>query len=311
MKSDITNLLHEVNNVGKDVAQLLDSQKAMSNLTVAQQKNLNVDWISSLSFKIDHEQLLEAWVPDTAAWIFFHDLYRDWHQSPHSRFLCVQGNAGCGKSMLASRVIESITKEIAQYRGQSLAYVYCKARSLPSYTTQSPPFTCTFHLPTLPHALTCHHLKLSLSHTPHLHLLWVKHQPFPLLLPSPKLASHHRQPPPKLASILPLALLLLKLNTPHLHPLLRRTSLLPLAITINTRHHQPVREIPRALHRVPNSISGAPRRQRGPCGRREEPVDSADGDVREGGERGSEEAEGWEVPECGEEGEGCCEDPLG
>jgi hypothetical protein len=142
MKSDITNLSHEVNNVGKDVAQLLDSQKAMSNLTVAQQleesqRRLDIErqstilWITSLSFKIDHEQLLEAWVPDTAAWIFFHDLYRDWHQSPHSRFLCVQGNAGCGKSMLASRVIESITTEIAQYRGQSLAYVYCKSRSLP------------------------------------------------------------------------------------------------------------------------------------------------------------------------------------
>jgi hypothetical protein len=140
MKSDIAYLSDEVKIVGKGVARLLDSQKTISELTVAQQleksqrrldaeRQNTISWITSLSFKMDHEQLLEAWVPDTASWLFSHDLYQAWHQSPNSSLLCIQGNAGCGKSMIASRVIESITADIGQHRAQSLAYVYCKSRS--------------------------------------------------------------------------------------------------------------------------------------------------------------------------------------
>ncbi|KAL9616879.1 MAG: hypothetical protein Q9160_008301 [Pyrenula sp. 1 TL-2023] len=52
--------------------------------------------------------------PDTCQWFLEHDKYRKWRQNPKSDILWVSGDPGCGKSVLASFIVDELGGQVSQ-----------------------------------------------------------------------------------------------------------------------------------------------------------------------------------------------------
>ena len=72
---------------------------------------------------VKHQAVHDALCPGTFAWFFDSSLYTDWVQG-ECRILEVQGNPGCGKSVLCSAVIEALKDQRTDILGADVVYYY-------------------------------------------------------------------------------------------------------------------------------------------------------------------------------------------
>lgn len=68
------------------------------------------DWLSPSDALISLEKALDHRHQDTCRWLLESDLYRHWRTTPDS-FLWLYGISGCGKTVLASSVIDQLRSE--------------------------------------------------------------------------------------------------------------------------------------------------------------------------------------------------------
>jgi hypothetical protein len=92
-------------------------------------------WLPSITFHKDQEEKSRMLLEGTGQWLLDNDEFQFWKTSPHSELLWVLGKRGCGKSYLASHVIEELSKtcertNTADHERQTvyaLAYIYCNS----------------------------------------------------------------------------------------------------------------------------------------------------------------------------------------
>jgi ankyrin repeat protein len=85
-------------------------------------------WLTNVSFVSDHNFCTQKWVPGTTKWFFEQPTFQKWRESISSQVLLITGYAGCGKTLIASQLIEYLRKTPAQDRRPPLAYVYCSSK---------------------------------------------------------------------------------------------------------------------------------------------------------------------------------------
>jgi hypothetical protein len=81
------------------------------------------DWLEAPKMWEQHSLVCETGEIDTCAWFLRSNAYIDW-ASGKKRHLWLRGASGCGKTVLASRVIEELRKRHDGHRGCSIAFVY-------------------------------------------------------------------------------------------------------------------------------------------------------------------------------------------
>ncbi|KAF2142286.1 uncharacterized protein K452DRAFT_358125 [Aplosporella prunicola CBS 121167] len=85
-----------------------------------------VNWLSPTRFYQHHADHSERRLAETGQWLLDHPKYRQWRTSSSSSILLVHGIPGCGKSMLTSKVIDSLLSErLANPATAPFAYFYC------------------------------------------------------------------------------------------------------------------------------------------------------------------------------------------
>ena len=65
---------------------------------------------------------------DTCDWVFDLPAYQQWHVADKSALLWIHGNAGCGKTMLMTAVIERLQKLVHEHHGV-ITYSFCRQSS--------------------------------------------------------------------------------------------------------------------------------------------------------------------------------------
>ena len=85
--------------------------------------------IMALFPPVDHEakhgQLVDLRHEGTGGWLIEHDAYMDWKGQQNSATLCVYGIPGCGKSVLASTVIDDLADSTPPAM-VDVVYYYCE-----------------------------------------------------------------------------------------------------------------------------------------------------------------------------------------
>lgn len=85
-----------------------------------------MNWISSLDFERAHKLLYERRLEGTCEWIFESREYRRWQDHRGSSLLWCYGNAGTGKSVLVSNVVDRLTQQFELLDNFGIAFAYCK-----------------------------------------------------------------------------------------------------------------------------------------------------------------------------------------
>ena len=90
-----------------------------------EEREATIAWLTNVSFVPKHNALKQKFVEGTTNWFFEEPEFHRWKTSSDSKVLAVFGNAGCGKSMIASRLV----KHIEEMPGSGpVAYVYCSTK---------------------------------------------------------------------------------------------------------------------------------------------------------------------------------------
>ncbi|KAJ5680260.1 hypothetical protein N7536_011399 [Penicillium majusculum] len=83
-------------------------------------------WLSNENYKLQHESTYKEVVPGTANWILSDKQYQRWQTSSACSTLWVHGIPGCGKTKLASVIIQKHLDSILQNTCSApVAYIYC------------------------------------------------------------------------------------------------------------------------------------------------------------------------------------------
>ncbi|EWC43627.1 hypothetical protein DRE_01514 [Drechslerella stenobrocha 248] len=107
MKEDVNTILAEVQSTNENVKQLR-----------FQQKQTQIDlWLSATDPSINHNRAIQQRHEDSGSWFLEGDLFNDW-QTLSDSFIWLYGIPGCGKTILSSTIIESLTPK------QNLLYFY-------------------------------------------------------------------------------------------------------------------------------------------------------------------------------------------
>lgn len=84
-------------------------------------------WLSPPSYDSDYGNIKAQRTPNTCEWIFERDEFKAWNEGL-SRYLWIHGKPGCGKSVIASTVVESL-KTVGggskESQKRHLGYVFC------------------------------------------------------------------------------------------------------------------------------------------------------------------------------------------
>ncbi|KAG9564180.1 hypothetical protein KCU71_g6183, partial [Aureobasidium melanogenum] len=116
-----------------DVESLLNVQKVVEDLSNRlkafeddhEHKEL-IRWISPISFHANHQDQLDKHIPGTGQWLLDHPEYKRWKSASSSSIFLLHGIPGCGKSILASSVIEQYLDERKNNPvTEPFAYFYC------------------------------------------------------------------------------------------------------------------------------------------------------------------------------------------
>ncbi|KAJ5593129.1 hypothetical protein N7537_010033 [Penicillium hordei] len=83
-------------------------------------------WLSNENYTLQHESTYKEVVPGTAHWILSNKHYQSWQESSACSTLWVHGIPGCGKTQLASVIIQQHLDSILQNTCSApVAYIYC------------------------------------------------------------------------------------------------------------------------------------------------------------------------------------------
>ncbi|PVH70510.1 hypothetical protein DL98DRAFT_436902, partial [Cadophora sp. DSE1049] len=82
-----------------------------------------LQWLEVADPRTNHQQAYATHKPGTGDWFVTGQTYRDWLAKPKS-FLWLNGKAGCGKTVLSSTIIESITAHCDYNEGCVVVYFY-------------------------------------------------------------------------------------------------------------------------------------------------------------------------------------------
>ncbi|KAL3481008.1 hypothetical protein BJX99DRAFT_194840 [Aspergillus californicus] len=82
--------------------------------------------ISPYDHEFKHRSIASRRVPGTAEWIFGYPEYEQWYEGTESSVLICSGSVGCGKSLLASSVIDRLLN-LTYEHGAPVIHYYCDA----------------------------------------------------------------------------------------------------------------------------------------------------------------------------------------
>ncbi|KAL8778333.1 MAG: hypothetical protein Q9213_007463 [Squamulea squamosa] len=80
--------------------------------------------IPSVDYVTRHKKLQSLRHEGTCTWILRHNIYQDWYNAVRSSALCCSGIPGCGKTVLASFIVDAL-QSAAVSRKFSIIYYYC------------------------------------------------------------------------------------------------------------------------------------------------------------------------------------------
>ncbi|KAK2735559.1 hypothetical protein CKAH01_01940 [Colletotrichum kahawae] len=100
------------------------------NIAVQQEKKQEewehfLSWLSPLDFYAQHRDVSNRRLPNSAEWIVEHRDVAKWRDPTTSSMLLIYGREGVGKSMLASKIIDSLSQDQTSTDSKT-AYFYCK-----------------------------------------------------------------------------------------------------------------------------------------------------------------------------------------
>jgi hypothetical protein len=106
-----------------------------SNKSLEEKRKRILMWIPSISFLSDHYDNFSKRLPGTGEWLLEHHSFLAWKSNTESDILLVQGRPGCGKSCLATLVIDKLQKESYSSKGtMAVAFVYCNSMDAATVT---------------------------------------------------------------------------------------------------------------------------------------------------------------------------------
>lgn len=80
--------------------------------------------IPSVDIVAKHKKFQSLRQEGTGVWILHHDLYQDWYNATRSAILCCFGIPGCGKTILASSIVDMLQSNTVSHK-PSVVYYYC------------------------------------------------------------------------------------------------------------------------------------------------------------------------------------------
>ena len=81
--------------------------------------------IPAVSLQSVQDDKLERSLEGTGQWLLDNEVFRSWETSSKTQLLWAYGKHGCGKSYLAARVIDHLSRTQAYDGNASLSYIYC------------------------------------------------------------------------------------------------------------------------------------------------------------------------------------------
>lgn len=103
-------------------AVILANQKQLER---AKKQNIHrqiLEAIPSVDTELKHKKLQSLRYPGTGSWIFEDGTFREWRNSAQSSMMCCHGIPGCGKTVLASTIIDELQ---ATSPKSQVIYYYC------------------------------------------------------------------------------------------------------------------------------------------------------------------------------------------
>jgi ankyrin repeat protein len=125
VSSNVSQLLQQTESFALD-EKVYHQQEALR--LARKEHDATLAWLTNVSFVSDHNSCTQKWVPGTTKWFFEHPTFQKWRESASSQILLVTGYAGCGKTLIASQLIEFLRTAPAKHGRRPLAYVYCSSK---------------------------------------------------------------------------------------------------------------------------------------------------------------------------------------
>lgn len=89
-----------------------------------------LQWLSPVPFSRHHKRHSESRLPGSGQWLLDHPQYVRWRNSSSSSIFLLHGILGCGKTLLASTVVDAFSRESTGQISRALtAYFYCTKNS--------------------------------------------------------------------------------------------------------------------------------------------------------------------------------------
>ena len=125
VNSNVSELLHQSRSLASDER----AHHREESLRLARkEREATLAWLTKVSFVADHNALQQKWIPGTTNWFFEETAFREWNTSSASDVLLVIGNAGCGKTIIASRLVEYLKGLPESGPSTLLGHVYCSSK---------------------------------------------------------------------------------------------------------------------------------------------------------------------------------------
>ncbi|KAJ5837197.1 hypothetical protein N7447_003223 [Penicillium robsamsonii] len=125
-RSSVESLKNLFHSLEAPLIRLSDPLVQFQELLDLQERRRFLMWLSNESYKLQHETTYKEVVPGTAHWILSHKEYQSWQASSVCSTLWVHGIPGCGKTKLASVIIQQHLDSILQNSCNApVAYIYC------------------------------------------------------------------------------------------------------------------------------------------------------------------------------------------
>ncbi|KAI7759893.1 hypothetical protein LZL87_010315 [Fusarium oxysporum] len=104
--------------VKKAVGKLVDAGQI-------QQQEKIIKWLGTPT-EDEHDDLCKQRDTSSAEWILKREEFSNWLSCPGSALLCLNGTQGSGKSVIVSKVIESLQESILESGSNAVVYHYCR-----------------------------------------------------------------------------------------------------------------------------------------------------------------------------------------
>lgn len=129
LRSMLSDLDKPIQRIDRNVLSIDDKLQTTERLKILR-------WISRVEYQAHHDSVKKQRLEGTGQWLIAKSEFQSWQKSSESSILWLHGIPGCGKTHLASLVIDTVdTQNSANTEG--LAYFYCK-RDNTEYDRQDP-----------------------------------------------------------------------------------------------------------------------------------------------------------------------------